>query len=156
MYLDYLNYALACYQGQKATQSSCQLYTKPKLSYKINRNASCPFDEKICRSAFDNLEMDSDYLDSWGDLGMNAEPRFQIRLKHHCAPLVTRGYKRIYVNPTDPSKTYMRYSYLRNDTINNSTDDIAKFGIFVVPIRDEFETTTHLWSDSSPLDYKTG
>jgi hypothetical protein len=153
-YLDYLNYALACYQGEQTTQSSCQLYTKPKLSYEIDRNATCPFDEKLCQSASDNLKLDSGYLDSWEDLGMNAEPRFKIRLKQHCAPLVTRGYTQTYVDPTDTSKRYLRYSYLRNDTTTNTTRDVTDFGVYMVPLKDQFETLSHLAADSSPLDYR--
>jgi hypothetical protein len=153
-YRSYLNYALACYQGEKGTQSSCQLYTKPKLSYKIDRNATCPFDEKLCQTASDNLILDSGYLDSWEDLGMNAEPRFKVRLKQHCAPLVTRGYKQSYVDPTDASKRYMRYSYLRDDTITNTTQDITAYGVYMVPLNDQFETTTRFASDSIPVDYR--
>ncbi|KAL1595252.1 hypothetical protein SLS60_009941 [Paraconiothyrium brasiliense] len=99
--------------------------------------------------------MDSGYLDSWGDLGMNAEPRFQIRLKQSCAPLVTNGYKINYVDPTDPSKTYMRYSYLRNNTITNTTADVADWRIYLVPLKSPFDQVVSFYAGSIDLDYRT-
>ncbi|KAJ4347185.1 uncharacterized protein N0V89_011124 [Didymosphaeria variabile] len=109
----------------------------------------------MCQSASDNLQLDTGYLDSWGDLGMNAEPRFQIRLKQNCAPLVTRGYKMRYVDPTDTSKTYMRYSYLRNNTITNSTADVADWRIYMVPLKSPFDQVVSSYGGSIGLDYRT-
>ncbi|KAK7179517.1 hypothetical protein DPSP01_011952 [Paraphaeosphaeria sporulosa] len=155
MFLEYLNYAFACYQDRQRTQSACQIYTKPKLHYKVDRNATCPFQDTICQKSSNNLYIDSGYLDSWGDLGINAEPRFQVRLTQHCAPLVTDGYKSKYISPSDPLKTFMRYSYLHNDTITNSTSDIMDWRIFLVPLKDEFDEVARYWSDSVAQDYRT-
>jgi hypothetical protein len=155
MYSEYLNYASACYQSRQRTQSGCQIYTKPRLPYKIDSNATCPFDESICQNEFDNFFMDSKYLDSWQDLGINAEPRFQLRVTQHCAPLVTDGYKSTYVNPLDPLKTYMRYSYIPNSTVTNSTRDIANPGVFLVQLKSEFDQFARYFSNSITPDYRT-
>lgn len=156
-YLDDLNYALECYRNRQTTQSGCQLYTRSSLSYKITRNATCPFGAQICQRASGNLKMDSGKLDSWEDLGMNAELRFQISLVQHCAPLITSGYKQSYVSPTDPSKSYMRYSYLRDKTIMNNTTRFFASGdsVLQVPLKDPFDTLSQWTTYTSIPDYRT-
>ncbi|KAL5433342.1 hypothetical protein PMIN05_008390 [Paraphaeosphaeria minitans] len=57
-YLDYLNYALECWQAANYSQ----VYIR--LLYHIDSNASYLFDAKISRMKFDNLRMDSSKLDS--------------------------------------------------------------------------------------------
>lgn len=153
--LDNLNYAFGCYQNAQQTQSSCQVYTKSKLLYKVDRNATCPFASDLCQNLDDNIYLDSGYLDSWGDLGINTEPRFQIRLTQHCAPLITDRYKSEYSDPADSSKRYMRYSYLRNDTISNSVDDAMTRGVVLVPLKSEFDKVARVFSDNIARDYRT-
>ncbi|KAL1641072.1 hypothetical protein SLS58_006344 [Diplodia intermedia] len=71
------------------------------------RNASCPFHDDICRSQNGNLYIDTGYIDTHKDLGINAPPdhRFQYRQTTHCAPLRTDGYRDI-VNYGSPSNDF--------------------------------------------------
>lgn len=109
----YNNYALQCYNGNISQgDEDCNPYIQSKLKTTVLRNASCPFKSEMCKSQTDNLWIDTGYMDSHGDLGLNSpkENRFQMRIIHHCAPLVTEGFSEPYVaNDTDIMT--MRYYY---------------------------------------------
>ncbi|KAF2020285.1 hypothetical protein BU24DRAFT_448587 [Aaosphaeria arxii CBS 175.79] len=109
----YSNYALQCYSRNISSVSEdCHPYVKSKLKTTVIRNASCPFDEKMCKSKDKNLIVDSGYIDSLKDLGINTpkENRFQLRLVHHCAPVVTEGYN-MRIKREDDGEEVMQYYY---------------------------------------------
>ena len=63
-------------------------------------------------SSFSNFRLDSGYIDSDGDLGINSSPgrKFLYRSIVHCAPLKTKGYtkKTRYTPPEkDPAKSFV-------------------------------------------------
>ncbi|KAF2820131.1 hypothetical protein CC86DRAFT_429685 [Ophiobolus disseminans] len=91
--VSFSNYALSCY-SEKGNTKGCNTFVKNQLPFTTNRNAPCPFEQDICRSMEGNLFIDTGYLDSHTDFGMNARPeeRFLYRRTTHCAPLVTNGY----------------------------------------------------------------
>jgi hypothetical protein len=91
--VSFSNYALSCYANSSNAQG-CNNYVKSQLRYSSNRTAGCPFDENLCRLSKGNILLDTGYLDSHFDLGMNArlEDRFLYRRTTHCAPLKTAGY----------------------------------------------------------------
>jgi len=107
------NYALQCY-ADSISASDCSTYVKSSLPRTINRNASCPFEESICASKSGNLLIDTGYLDSFSQLGVNTKPeyQFQYRYRYHCAPLSTDGYTRNF-DETNSSVTQpvVRYYY---------------------------------------------
>jgi hypothetical protein len=109
----YANYALQCYTGNvTAGMETCHPYLKPKLKTTVTRNASCPFAKEMCKSQTENLIIDTGLLDSHEDLGLNApsDSRWQMRLLHHCAPIVTEGFSAPFqANDTDVET--MRYYY---------------------------------------------
>ncbi|KAF2745591.1 hypothetical protein M011DRAFT_478755 [Sporormia fimetaria CBS 119925] len=103
----YANYAQTCYDDDNRRGGDCNFYYKPRLYTKIDRNASCPFTSGICRSASKNLKIDTGYLDTHADLGLNTPPsqRLQFRQVLHCAPISTDGYA-IAVNATTSRVDY--------------------------------------------------
>ncbi|KAF1941655.1 hypothetical protein EJ02DRAFT_512318 [Clathrospora elynae] len=111
--VSFSNYALSCYSDNSNTHG-CNTFLKPRLPFTSNRNASCPFQGDICHLANGNLLLDTGYLDSHFDLGMNTRPeeRFMYRRTTHCAPLVSKGYTTSVNFTTSGVETpYTQYSY---------------------------------------------
>jgi hypothetical protein len=95
---DRARYAQDCYgdnvpSGDSET-SVCRKFVKDQIKRIINRNASCPFSPELCRSQTGNIEIDSGFLDSQHDLGMNTPEKDRTRIRNliKCAPLATEGY----------------------------------------------------------------
>ena len=90
------NYALQCYSAlaAKAKQLECASAVRRRLPLLVQQNATCPFNSTICKSQDKNLLLDTGYLDSHADFGINAPPeqRFLYRRVLQCAPLVTEGH----------------------------------------------------------------
>ncbi len=105
----YSQYSLRCYMDT-STADDCKLYVKPHLPTIIDGNASCPFASEMCKSQFGNLVVDSGFMNSHDDLGINSAPedRFLFRLVHQCAPLVTQGFSSLSNTSSGP---VMRYYY---------------------------------------------
>ncbi|RZM18123.1 MAG: hypothetical protein EOO88_41565, partial [Pedobacter sp.] len=122
----FLNYGMQCYTNNSHTDG-CNTYLKPRLPLISTRGQPCPFGDNICKLENDNLMMDTGYLDSLEDLGINTaqKDRFQLRMVYQCAPLKTQGYMRDY-NDSDygAAKRYM-YGPVVNvkQTINWTYDD---------------------------------
>ena len=89
------NYALSCY-GNSTFADSCPTFAKENLPIEITRDVSCPFpgQETICRNATGAIRIDSGYLDSHFDLGINAHPkrRFKYRSVWDCAQIIHESY----------------------------------------------------------------
>lgn len=124
--VDYLARAQACYRDGQANQpQQCQTNVRSLLPYTLHANATCPFVDGICRNSSGNVFLESQPLDSFTDLGINHEPRFDVRVNRHCAPLATKGYTTLYTErQRNESITYVRYNYgntmlLENDTVSN-------------------------------------
>ncbi|KAH7113242.1 hypothetical protein B0J11DRAFT_595485 [Dendryphion nanum] len=98
----YSNHALQCYTDV-ANPEDCRMYAKPWITTTINRNATCPFADTMCKSKTGNMVIDSGYIDSNYDLGINRpeDERFQMRYVHHCAPIVSQGHKTILNRSND-------------------------------------------------------
>jgi hypothetical protein len=93
-------------------------------------NSSCPFKDGLCRSNDANLLLDTGYIDSNDDLGLNApqNQRFAWRYVLQCAPLETQGYTS---EVTQGNTTWARYNYgalaatlLYNSTAYNFTYEV--------------------------------
>ena len=127
-------YAQRCY-NDNANSRNCSVFHTPRLRWTADRNATCPFSggKDICLNDFSNLRLDSDYIDSDRDLGINSPPetRFFYRSVVDCAPLNTEGYMRStkYV-PSEESltknETIFQYFYGEfRDTQKNVTYQYA-------------------------------
>ena len=73
----YANYALQCYSAGNGNASTttaaedCHPYAQASLKTTVDRNASCPFSDEMCKSQTRNLIIDTGYIDSGEDLGIN-------------------------------------------------------------------------------------
>lgn len=128
----YSDYALRCYNGNATqTDEDCAPYVQAKLKTTVNRNASCPFSSEMCKSQTGNLIVDTGYLDSNTDLGINApqKNRFQMRFVHQCAPIVTKGFSAPF-KANDTDETTLRYYYgdLLDGTETNYTQEMPMLG----------------------------
>ncbi|KAH8886884.1 hypothetical protein GQ53DRAFT_874475 [Thozetella sp. PMI_491] len=105
-----INYAQQCYSANRTGVFGCESYVVPRLSSSVDTQAPCPFADTICRSNNSNLRLDSGYIDSHIDLGLNSPPdqRILFREVFHCAPLKTQGYKS---NLSDQYINYTAYNY---------------------------------------------
>jgi hypothetical protein len=102
-------WASQCY-GQQS--DLCDTFIVPALPYDIDRNASCPFDDKICRAANNNLLLDTGAIDSKAHLGFNAGPHFTLHYQTHCAPLETEGYTS--TDQSNSSSPTILYNYSKD------------------------------------------
>ncbi|KAI0521637.1 hypothetical protein F5B22DRAFT_545558 [Xylaria bambusicola] len=114
------NYAEQCY-STSGTAADCLngAYVKRELAVSVDKNAVCPFGGNICPSNSSNIRLDSGFIDSHFDLGVNAPPnqRFQFKMVLHCAPLKTKGYRSFH---TRDNQTVARY-YYGSTTYSNYT-----------------------------------
>lgn len=147
----FLNYGLQCYTNEPHTDG-CNLYTKPRLPLKSTRGVACPFKNDICKMQYDNLMMDTGYLDSLEHLGINAAPtkRFQIRMVSTCAPLKTEEYMGEH-NDSDYGPL-RRYFYGRVQNVNQIIN-----WTYEVPINHAFLPGDNTSSANIPrLEYSLG
>jgi hypothetical protein len=108
----YLNYAQQCYTDAQNSED-CSQYVRPSLPLQINRRASCPFDESICKSTDANVLIETDFLNSNHDLGVNMPPhdQFLLRFRTHCAPLLSKGNTSVSNNTAGSPGSLTRYYY---------------------------------------------
>ncbi|KAI0552539.1 hypothetical protein F4679DRAFT_70859 [Xylaria curta] len=121
-------YAEQCYLSNAVGLLDCAGFVQDRLAATIDNNADCPFDEEICVSKNGNLVLDSGFIDSHKDLGLNAptNSRIQMRTVLQCAPLKTRGYTEQF---SDETGNYTRYLYgvgAESDTRNTTTTNTRR------------------------------
>ena len=116
----YANYAQTCY-SVRSTFDTCAPFVKRRLLSSIDRNATCPFSNTICRHEYGNIFVDSGYLNSQADFGINGPVDFQfnLRIMTHCAPIKTKDHEETINYSQD--KPYVRY-HLGQRTFVNDTD----------------------------------
>ena len=111
-------YVRACYEGSQ-DPLRCYQYAVPSISWRTNKNATCPFAPDICLYGDEPtaFEMDTGLLDSHHHFGINAPEadRLQLRKVTTCSPLHTKGYAESY-NDSDPDHaafgdSFERYLY---------------------------------------------
>lgn len=89
------NYAQQCYIENTTTSAECTKFIVPRLQALKIDSSPCPFDSDICRSNSSNLVLDSGYMDSHHDFGINSAPEERILMRNRieCAPLKTEGHE---------------------------------------------------------------
>ena len=88
------NYAQTCY-GNSANVQACPTFLQKSLPWTSQPNVGCPFPQhEICRSNSTNLRLDTGYINSDFDFGINSptKDRFLYRNVIECAPLNTKAY----------------------------------------------------------------
>lgn len=108
-YTSFANYAQKCYSTTPEVEG-CAPFIRRQLSSAVDRNASCPFREDLCRTKNRNTKLDT-YIHMSSDLGLNtpSDLQFALRIVTHCAPLATEEHRKISNYSSD--KSYMRYFY---------------------------------------------
>ena len=112
---DAVNYAQQCYSPAGSRMLDCNKFTISRLPTEITEyNASCPFQDPICRTSKSNIFLDTGLIDSNDHLGLNArkDDRVGWRTTLHCAPLQTEGYKSSSVRN---GTTWVEYKYGSNN-----------------------------------------
>jgi len=110
-----MSYAEQCYDEQhEAPTMSCNTFVRKNiLPAVIDTNASCPFQDRVCKKPHGNLYIDSGLLDSHDDFGRNTSPnkRLKFRRTLSCAPLATTdGYRR-HTYDSHSNQSYTEYFY---------------------------------------------
>lgn len=109
-------YGEECYSDDvsKHTGNLCHDFVKPNIEREIDRNASCPFSSEFCRPGVPSVKIDTGFLNSHSDLGLNAPEadRFQLRHVLQCHPLSTQGHsEQRNISVGDFSLPYSLYYY---------------------------------------------
>ena len=125
-----LAYVQTCYPEES---SDCKSYIVGSLNQTINRNASCPFDDSLCLT--EAIKIDTGYIDSAIDLGINAKPadRVWYRKIISCAVLSSDSfYSASEVGPMPDNTAYPdddeMYFYYGPDTEgHNYTDAFSNY-----------------------------
>ncbi|KAF2140948.1 uncharacterized protein K452DRAFT_351652 [Aplosporella prunicola CBS 121167] len=119
----YTNYARNCITDV-SDLASCKAFIKRQLPTKIDRNASCPFQDGICKLDYGNIVFDTGYLDSHFDFGINAPPNERILFRRisSCAPIKTDGYQKPYQDP-ETRENYTRYYYTTSSQNEQGSDE---------------------------------
>lgn len=122
------NYALLCY-GNSSFAEDCPTYLKKSLPFNVTRNVPCPFpgQDRICRTSDGAIRLDSGFINSHSDLGINAPPeqRFLYRSVTECTPLLTEGFSQ-HANLTGESDSVilaplLNYFYGESHMYGNAT-----------------------------------
>lgn len=95
LWTDSCKRASICYGGHNTISNTCNNPGRRGLSWKSGVSSTCPFGE-LCIDK--TLSMDSGFLDSDLDLGINSpvEDRISLRLRLQCAPLKQEDYMQLY------------------------------------------------------------
>lgn len=149
-FVTYSLYAQQCYSSNPSGLVACDRFVKRSLGTFVDRNASCPFRGDICRRNSSNLAIDSGFLDSHKDFGINSplEERLSFRKVTQCAPLQTEGRKKEHEDLD--GKKYMRY-YFGNRASSTPEDDGYTFE---QAIKDPLEEHNADILDSRAPDYR--
>ncbi|KAI0411567.1 hypothetical protein F5X98DRAFT_380641 [Xylaria grammica] len=118
------SYAEQAYSPNNIGIFSSAIFVRRQLdTVSFNFEAPCPFQEHLCRSNSSNLLLDSGYVDTGYQLGVNLRPDQSILFRQvvQCAPLVTDGHK----TPTDyyGLSNYTSYNYGRVISLLSPEDD---------------------------------
>ena len=122
----------------------------------MTSNTSCPFDPAICLIK-DNLVLDAGALNSHEHFGINTPPKSRLHFRHvvSCAPLVTEGFSKIYVNSA-PKIPLMRY-YYGKDHVKEVVTKIDTSFTYQVPVNFSMESLDNFTSQQSLVDdYQIG
>lgn len=112
------------------TLEPCGTFVKPSFPLSASRNASCPFDERVCRSNTSNVEVDTGLLNSYFDFGVNTAPqyRLQFRQKVSCAPLELDGYSKLVNNSRNsasPGQNDLVMQYFYGKASSQQKDNLS-------------------------------
>ncbi|KAI0016634.1 hypothetical protein F4780DRAFT_669738 [Xylariomycetidae sp. FL0641] len=119
-----LNYAQQCYTNDSSGTLDCGRFVRKQVPAQTNQQADCPFEEVLCRTKSENLRVDTGYMNSNDDFGLNAPPGERMLARHvlHCAPLATAGFSS---QRNSSSGNITVYHYGNLTTLDGLTDYMA-------------------------------
>jgi len=151
--------AQQCYTTDASTEN-CPTFVKPGFPLSVITNASCPFQASMCQDNSSNLIVDTGYLNSHFDFGVNAAPsnRILFRSRMHCAPLVLEGYSSL-VDATDLSNgntTVVDYKQMMQYYYGNAFLDQPGNLSYLYPFNQTGVANDLLYPSGYGLDYTLG
>ncbi|KAK8132103.1 hypothetical protein PG999_000276 [Apiospora kogelbergensis] len=105
------SYEQQCYTNQSSGLVECDKFVTGTIpTTTMDYNASCPFENQLCRRNHSNIRFDTGHLNSNDMFGLNSprDTSFTFRHVMQCAPLVTEG--RIH-NITVSNRNFTTYNY---------------------------------------------
>lgn len=134
------NYAQQCYNTEnssddKSSTMACNKYVVRSLPTSMaNFTSECPFQQEICRSTKSTVRLDTGYMDSNDELGLNMPQNARLAYRYvlQCAPLETKGYTSHVVGN---DRGWVRYHY-GNRSLGPTDDNQAIAQDFVYEIED--------------------
>ncbi|KAF4543286.1 Cytochrome p450 protein [Lasiodiplodia theobromae] len=108
------NYVQQCYSPEASGKLGCNTFVKKRLQMGTTVNASCPFSGGICRRDNQTLLLDTGYLDSHEDFGLNAPAEERSYTRYHYGQFDFANYTYEYTNDAVWEAKQIRF---RPDTI---------------------------------------
>ncbi|KAI0435510.1 hypothetical protein F4803DRAFT_557926 [Xylaria telfairii] len=154
------NYAQQCYNTEnsgdnKSIAMACNKYVVRSLPTSIaNFSAECPFQQEICRSTKSTVRLDTGYMDSNDELGLNMPQyeRLAYRYVLQCAPLETKGYTSHIVKD---DRGWVRYHYA-NRSLGPTDENQPIMQDFIYEIEDIDSQYTSEPRYLTPINLKLG
>ncbi|KAF2670751.1 hypothetical protein BT63DRAFT_453115 [Microthyrium microscopicum] len=145
---DSSNYGQLCYAPLANNNSNplprdCSTYPVASLNYNITRNSTCPFPgQGVCREGVKPMTLDSGYINSHFDLGINAPPEYRYLWREvlTCVPLNNDGFESDVSVPDGPP--FKGWSFGKSAQFSNNYT-------FLYPNTPPVNSSLHLWQDYS-------
>lgn len=90
-------YAQECYMStpvKNQKSSTCSTMKKAKIPWQVAEGL-CPFADHLCQSGSQALVLDTGYIDSYDDLGINAKPQDRLKYRRITSCAVVNGTGRV-------------------------------------------------------------
>ncbi|KAK5050013.1 hypothetical protein LTR84_004132 [Exophiala bonariae] len=134
-------YAQECYMSTPVNNqksSTCSTMKKAKIPWQA-AEGPCPFAENLCQSDSKALVLDTGYIDSYNDLGINAEPKDRLKYRRITSCAVVNGTGRVIGwdgqtsnSNDDPDSREFAYARFGPSTYKNTdyTYSLSNFASF--------------------------
>ena len=138
-------YSRLCYTAS-SRREVCDQYTAPRLDWKTNANATCPFDPEFCifNGTAAAFEMDTGVLDVHEFLGINTplSERIGYRKVSTCAPMrVPHGFSRLVNNTEYPDSAVKQIFYVDVGGTSQGTSSATNYTYEyqILPLHGEYK-----------------
>lgn len=149
-------YAESCYESI-VPSSECTSFSRRLPTWTKSLRAECPFGDNVCDGNV-TLHLDSGYIDSILDLGINTpeQDRLSLRLVKECAPLLRDEYLKTYdgTNVSEPMGEDIGGSNKAMASMFGSgwesfSYEALNYGQNQLIGYKQYENTTYLWSNET-------
>ena len=124
-------YTRLCY-GATSRKETCDQYTVPRVPWKSNANATCPFDPEFCifNGTAAAFEMDTGVMDAHEVFGINTplSERVGYRKVSTCAPLrIPKAFSQLVNNTEHPDSSVKEIYYVYLGPTSQGTPNAENF-----------------------------